>query len=136
MGSAYSYSNLHVHICALGELFSLRADTVFDPGDYRLVDTADSGGGRAELLRNGIWGTVCVRNLAMSQITSCYCKALGLDGGRFRAFATNKEIGQGMGPIHASNVACSPEGVTVTECVEGGACGCDHVEDVYIMCVS
>ena len=102
-------------------------------GTLRLVDTAETGGGRAEVLVNGTWGSVCVSNLSSSHFTTCLCRALGLAGGRFRAFATSQEIGQGQGPIHASGFWCTQEGLAVDWCSDDG-CGCNHEEDVYVGC--
>lgn len=98
----------------------------------RLRGGAKVGEGRVEVLKNGIWGTVCDDNWDM-KAASVVCRELGF--GTAKEALTGARMGQGMGPVHMNEVVCSGFEKSLTECYfNKEALGCSHEEDAAVKC--
>ncbi|KAK3550131.1 hypothetical protein QTP86_021062 [Hemibagrus guttatus] len=98
----------------------------------RLRGGAKLGEGRVEVLKNGIWGTVCDDNWDM-KAASVVCRELGF--GSAKEALTGARMGQGMGPVHMNEVECSGFEKSLTECYfNKEALGCSHEEDAAVKC--
>ncbi|XP_027030564.1 lysyl oxidase homolog 2A [Tachysurus fulvidraco] len=98
----------------------------------RLRGGAKMGEGRVEVLKNGIWGTVCDDNWDM-KAASVVCRELGY--GTAKEALTGARMGQGMGPVHMNEVECSGFEKSLTECYfNKESLGCSHEEDAAVKC--
>ncbi|KAM6980314.1 lysyl oxidase homolog 2A [Aplochiton taeniatus] len=98
----------------------------------RLRGGAAIGEGRVEVLKSGVWGTVCDDNWNLHAAT-VVCRELGF-GSAKEAF-TGGRMGQGMGPVHMNEVLCSGFEKSLTECsFNKDALGCSHEEDASVRC--
>lgn len=98
----------------------------------RLRGGANVGEGRVEVLKNGVWGTVCDDNWDLKAAT-VVCRELGF--GSAKEALTGARMGQGMGPVHMNEVECSGFEKSVTECFfNKEALGCSHEEDAAVRC--
>ncbi|KAI5624569.1 lysyl oxidase-like 2A isoform X1, partial [Silurus asotus] len=98
----------------------------------RLRGGAKAGEGRVEVLKNGVWGTVCDDNWDM-KAASVVCRELGF--GTAKEALTGARMGQGMGPVHMNEVGCSGFEKSLTECYfNKEALGCSHEEDAAVKC--
>ncbi|XP_043932852.1 lysyl oxidase homolog 4 [Protopterus annectens] len=96
----------------------------------RLKSGALHGEGRVEVMRNGKWGTICDNGWNLIS-ASVVCRELGY--GSARVAVVGSKLGQGMGPIHMSNVQCSGMEKSVTECSFQEPV-CNHEEDAAVRC--
>ncbi|CAL8337893.1 unnamed protein product [Lota lota] len=98
----------------------------------RLRGGAVIGEGRVEVLKSGLWGTVCDDNWNMRAAT-VVCRELGF--GSAKEALTGARLGQGMGPVHMNEVECSGFEKSLTECsFNREATGCGHEEDAAVKC--
>ncbi|XP_051972566.1 lysyl oxidase homolog 2A [Xyrauchen texanus] len=98
----------------------------------RLRGGAKIGEGRVELLKNGVWGTVCDDNWNLNA-ASVVCRELGY--GTAEEAITGAKLGQGIGPVHMNEVECSGFEKSLTDCYfNNDALGCSHEEDAAVRC--
>uniref|UniRef100_A0AAQ4RP87 Lysyl oxidase homolog n=1 Tax=Gasterosteus aculeatus aculeatus TaxID=481459 RepID=A0AAQ4RP87_GASAC len=98
----------------------------------RLRGGAIVGEGRVEVLKNGEWGTICDDKWNLLSAT-VVCRELGF--GTAKEALSGGRLGQGMGPVHMNEVACSGFEKSVTECFfNKEALGCSHEEDAAVRC--
>ncbi|KAL6472605.1 hypothetical protein MHYP_G00187930 [Metynnis hypsauchen] len=98
----------------------------------RLRGGANIGEGRVEVLKNGVWGTVCDDNWDLKAAT-VVCRELGF--GTAKEALTGGRMGQGMGPVHMNEVECSGFEKSLTECFfNKDSLGCSHEEDAAVRC--
>ena len=89
--------------------------------------------GRVEVYHNGEWGTVCDDGWGITD-ANVVCRQLGYTGATSspaRAF-----FGQGSGPIHYDNVACTGSETRLAYCFHLGIGihNCGHSEDAGVVC--
>uniref|UniRef100_A0A8C9LCY5 Lysyl oxidase like 4 n=1 Tax=Pavo cristatus TaxID=9049 RepID=A0A8C9LCY5_PAVCR len=99
----------------------------------RLRAGAHAGEGRVEVLRHGQWGTVCSRRWDLAA-ASVVCRQLGY--GTARQALLRAQMGQGLGPIHMSEVRCIGHERSLGECrfQDGEQSGCRHDDDAAVRC--
>ncbi|XP_042674629.1 lysyl oxidase homolog 4 [Centrocercus urophasianus] len=99
----------------------------------RLRAGAHAGEGRVEVLRHGQWGTVCGRRWDLAA-ASVVCRQLGY--GTAREALLGAQMGQGLGPIHMSEVRCIGHERSLAECrfQDGEQSGCRHDDDAAVRC--
>ncbi|KAK2098769.1 Lysyl oxidase 4 [Saguinus oedipus] len=99
----------------------------------RLRSGARLGEGRVEVLVNRQWGTVCDHRWNLIS-ASVVCRQLGFGSAREALFGAR--LGQGLGPIHLSEVRCRGYERTLSDCValEGSQNGCQHENDAAVRC--
>ena len=98
----------------------------------RLKDGPDATSGRVEVLRGGVWGTVCDDDFDDSD-AYVICRQLGFSGGVARKGA---HFGPGEGNIFLSGLDCSGDETNVLACPRsiGSTSWCDHAEDASVIC--
>ncbi|KAJ8286783.1 hypothetical protein GJAV_G00043240 [Gymnothorax javanicus] len=98
----------------------------------RLKGGALVGEGRVEVLKNGVWGTVCDDSWGI-QAATVVCRELGF--GTAKEALVGGRLGQGMGPVHMNEVECSGFEKSITECYfNPDSLSCSHEEDAGVMC--
>uniref|UniRef100_A0A7N4P8C5 Lysyl oxidase homolog n=1 Tax=Sarcophilus harrisii TaxID=9305 RepID=A0A7N4P8C5_SARHA len=99
----------------------------------RLKGGARPGEGRVEVLKGGEWGTVCDHKWDL-QSASVLCRELGF--GSAREALSGARMGQGMGPIHLSEVRCSGREASLWNCPHKNitAEDCSHAQDAAVRC--
>ncbi|XP_051546810.1 deleted in malignant brain tumors 1 protein-like [Myxocyprinus asiaticus] len=98
----------------------------------RLVNGSDSCSGRVEVLRNGIWGTVCDDGWDLSD-AAVVCREL--DCGRFLEAKTGAYFGQGSGSVWIKNVKCVGTESDLMSCpYDLGSLSCGHEKDAGVIC--
>ncbi|XP_062870631.1 lysyl oxidase homolog 2A [Trichomycterus rosablanca] len=98
----------------------------------RLRGGGNLGEGRVEVLKNGVWGTVCDDNWDL-KAAGVVCRELGF--GSAKEALTGARMGQGMGSVHMNEVECSGFEKSLTECYfNKEALGCSHEEDAAVRC--
>nr|XP_048713219.1 lysyl oxidase homolog 4 isoform X2 [Caretta caretta] len=99
----------------------------------RLRAGAQVGEGRVEVLHRGHWGTVCDEkwNLLAASVV---CRQLGY--GTARQALAGAQLGQGLGPIHMTEVQCTGSERSLHECrfQEAAQSGCRHEADAAVRC--
>ncbi|XP_059551547.1 neurotrypsin [Myotis daubentonii] len=99
----------------------------------RLVDGENEREGRVEVFLQGQWGTICDDGWT-DRDAAVTCRQLGYRGpARARAMAY---FGEGQGPIHLDNVACTGGERALADCLkqEIGRHNCRHGEDAGVIC--
>uniref|UniRef100_A0A8C2I031 Lysyl oxidase homolog n=1 Tax=Cyprinus carpio TaxID=7962 RepID=A0A8C2I031_CYPCA len=124
--------------CVPGRAFAPSSSTGFrkayrpEQPLVRLRGGSNIGEGRVEVLKNGVWGTVCDDNWNLRAAT-IVCRELGF--GSAKEALTGAKLGQGMGPVHMNEVECSGFEKSLTDCYfNNDALGCSHEEDAAVRC--
>ncbi|CAL9704244.1 unnamed protein product [Knipowitschia caucasica] len=98
----------------------------------RLRGGAKLGQGRVEVLKNGQWGSVC-DDLWDLTAASVVCRELGF--GSAKEAHGGARMGQGLGPVHMSQVRCSGFEKSLTDChFLSETTDCSHEEDAAVSC--
>ncbi|XP_027716099.1 lysyl oxidase homolog 4 [Vombatus ursinus] len=104
-----------------------------EEAQVRLRAGAQAGEGRVEMLMNGQWGTICDHKWNLIS-ASVLCRQLGFGSAREVLFGA--QLGQGLGPIHLSEVRCSGYERVLSDCSAHDAAqsGCQHENDAAVRC--
>ncbi|XP_074856084.1 lysyl oxidase homolog 4 [Carettochelys insculpta] len=99
----------------------------------RLRAGAHVGEGRVEVLRNDQWGSVCHDKWDLLA-ASVVCRQLGY--GTAKEALAGAQMGQGLGPIHLTEVQCTGYERTLQQCRfrEAAQSGCQHEADAAVRC--
>ncbi|KFV74618.1 Lysyl oxidase 4, partial [Dryobates pubescens] len=99
----------------------------------RLRAGTHAGEGRVEVLRHGQWGTVCDKQWDLAA-ASVVCRQLGY--GTAKQALVGAQMGQGLGPIHLSEVRCTGHERSLGECRfrDAEQSRCQHEADVAVRC--
>ena len=105
------------------------------PLKVRLVGGTSPNKGRVEVYRNGFWGTICKDGWNIPD-ASVVCRMLGYSGAWTAGCCT--EYPGGTGPVWLSDLSCTGEEKSLTECGHSGwgINNCDHGKDVNVICNS
>ncbi|WAR24066.1 NETR-like protein, partial [Mya arenaria] len=98
--------------------------------EVRLVNGTGPDDGRAEILINEQWGTICDDNFDISD-TEAFCRMLGKKGAQFFTAAYH---GQGTGPVHIDRLDCQPFNQNLSDCPYLYTNTCSHARDVSVVC--
>ncbi|XP_053111639.1 lysyl oxidase homolog 3 isoform X3 [Hemicordylus capensis] len=99
----------------------------------RLKGGAKPGEGRVEVLKDGVWGTVCDDRWGLAS-ASVVCRELGF--GSAKEALTGARMGQGMGQIHLNEVQCLGSEKSLWNCPSRNITqeDCKHSEDAAVRC--
>ncbi|XP_063040153.1 lysyl oxidase homolog 3B isoform X1 [Engraulis encrasicolus] len=99
----------------------------------RLKGGTHAGEGRVEVMKGGVWGTVCDDRWNL-QTASVVCRELGF--GSAKEALTGGRMGQGMGPIHMNEVQCLGTERSIWACTFKNITeeDCQHTEDASVRC--
>ena len=105
-----------------------------EEGALRLVDGGNEFEGRVEVCFRETWGTVCDDSWD-SRDAEVVCRQLGHITAGALAFRC-AIFGQGVGPVHLDDLACTGSEETLTSCRQStpGATTCRHREDASVRC--
>ena len=89
--------------------------------------------GRLEVYHSGEWGTVCHDGWYLTD-AHVACRQLGYR--RATRVYWNAYFGQGSGPIHYDNVACTGSETRLADCSHNGigVHNCGHGKDAGVVC--
>ena len=104
---------------------------ITDPLLVRLQGSPHVSVGRLEVWRNDVWGSVCNEDFTI-ETANVVCRQLGYD--QALDYTPGGYFGQSTGPIHMSNVMCTGDEDTITDCTFSTTHSCDHSQDVGIYC--
>lgn len=100
----------------------------------RLSNGPSASAGRLEIMRSGVWGTVCDDRFDDTS-AGVTCSLLGYSGGQYKGSAY---YGPGAGPVWMTDVQCVGGEQTLFKCswspVTYPWSSCDHTEDVSVIC--
>uniref|UniRef100_F7CVB0 protein-lysine 6-oxidase n=2 Tax=Ornithorhynchus anatinus TaxID=9258 RepID=F7CVB0_ORNAN len=110
-----------------------RQESRAEERQVRLRAGAQAGEGRVEVLRHNQWGTVCHHKWNLIS-ASVLCRQLGFGSAREALFGA--QLGQGLGPIHLSEVQCSGWERALGDCPfrDAARSGCQHEQDAAVRC--
>ena len=103
-------------------------------GDVRLVGGATANEGRVEVFHNRQWGTVCDDGWDITD-ANVVCRQLNYTGAT--SAPGQASFGQGTGPIHYDDVACTGSETRLADCPHPGIGihNCFHGEDAGVVCM-
>ena len=86
-----------------------------------------------EVYHNGAWGTVCDDDWDIND-ANVVCRQLGYTSAT--AASEGAAFGEGSGPIHYDNVACTGTEARLADCshLGIGIHNCGHSEDAGVVC--
>jgi len=104
----------------------------------RLRDGSSSLDGRLEVLKGGVWGTVCDSFFNM-QKGIVVCRQLGFLGARETFSFTHYPMASSNTPIALSSVLCDGTEAQLGDCYgvldSWSTASCSHADDVGVVCV-
>ncbi|XP_065830759.1 scavenger receptor cysteine-rich domain superfamily protein-like [Oscarella lobularis] len=101
----------------------------------RLVGGSTEWEGRVELLRNGVWGTICDNDWDIADATVA-CRQMNRGYSGAIAATSGAHFGEGSGAIWMDGLRCSGTEFDLSECsFDGwGIHQCNHSQDVGVVC--
>uniref|UniRef100_A0A8D2AKV7 SRCR domain-containing protein n=1 Tax=Sciurus vulgaris TaxID=55149 RepID=A0A8D2AKV7_SCIVU len=104
-----------------------------DSRELRLVDGGGRCAGRAEILQQGSWGSICDDSWDLSD-AHVVCRQLGC--GVALEATISAHFGEGSGPIWLDELNCTGEEAHVWQCPSQGwgQHNCRHKEDAGVIC--
>ena len=106
---------------------------MIEEGSIRLVGGTTDNEGRVEVYHNDAWGTVCDDRWDIND-ASVVCQQLGYSGAT--SALDEAYFGEGSGPIHYDEVACTGTETRLADCDHNGIGinDCQHFEDAGVVC--
>jgi hypothetical protein len=100
----------------------------------RLTDGDSPNEGRAEMFRNGEWGTICDKAFGPTGWPSVFCLLLGKGNAVDAVTVRSKNLPTSSLPVVYECPACSPnDAKNMTVCSSEND-HCDHYDDIYVTC--